>query len=64
MRGNVRFEYNSTTLDLVIQSLDSGARVGDILLTPGLGRAIIRWELVPTGGGDRTPGGAWAKRLS
>lgn len=63
MRGNVRFEYNSTTLDLVLRSLENGAKVGDILLTPGLGGAVNRWKLIPSGGGDRTPGGAWAERI-
>jgi hypothetical protein len=60
-RGNVRFEYNGTTLDMVFRALEAGARVGDELLTPGLSRSIVCWRLIPTGGGLRTRDGIWAE---
>lgn len=63
MRGNVRFEFNSTPLDMVLRSLENGAKVGDILLARGIGQSIDQWKLVPKGGGDRTPDGIWVERI-
>lgn len=64
MRGNVRFEHNGTTLDLVLRALESGARLGDEITSAGIGKNLMSWELVASGGGDRTPNGVWAKRIS
>ena len=63
LRGCVRFEYDSTTLDLVLKALASGAKIGDTLVTSGLGRLTHSWELIPEGGGSRTPEGVWAQRI-
>lgn len=62
LQGLRRFSYNGTTLDLVIQALKAGAKVGDALVTPGLGGHSHRWELIGKGGGERTLGGTWAER--
>lgn len=62
MRSMTRFEYDGTTLDLVLKALKAGAEVGDRLTTPGIGRAAVGWELTSAGGGGRTPGGVWATR--
>lgn len=64
MRGNVRFEYNGTTLDLVLRALESGARLGDEITSAGIGKNLMGWKLVASGGGDRTPNGIWAERIS
>ena len=58
-----RFVYDSTTLDLVLKSLEAGAKVGATLVTPGLGGFSQAWRLTASGGGDRTPGGVWAERV-
>lgn len=64
LRDGTRFVYNGTTLDLVFRGALAGAQPGDRILTPGIGRHTVTWEITPTGGGDRTPGGIWARRAT
>lgn len=54
------FTYNPHMgpLGLTLAALSAGLVVGDRMITPN-GCYVI----APTGGGNRTPGGAWVTRL-
>lgn len=64
--GDKRFGFDGTTLGLVKAALEAGAEPGTAIAANYGGidkRGAMPYVITATGGGTRTPGGAWADRV-